>query len=171
MRTGPFSSSRCDLTLGGVSLPRTRIETGLLPLLAERGALVLCKAGFSERSGGLDFPIGHVDPVGRQLRVLFWSLCGAHRDVSLFDRHRRATREVRISLQLRQFAACFRSAWGFEGRARTGREQRGRQGRNDQRLAEMDGLDGIHCLSPELRCISSIRVLVLRFISVFTALA
>src|SRR3984893_10481663 len=170
---GTFGSGGRGLTLGGVGFARAGIETGTFALRAERDTLIFCEAGLSLRSGRLDFPIGQVDPVRRQLRVGLRLLGGAHGGVRLFDRQRRAAPQVRIGLQLRQLAAHFSGAVRFQRCRRTGRKQHGRHSRGNQRPAQVHAavVYRVHGLSPELRCNSSTNVSVLRVISWFTALA
>src|ERR1700730_4009170 len=170
---GTFGSGGRDLTLGGVGFARAGIETGTFALRAERGTLIFCEAGLSLRSRRLDLPIGQVDPVRRQLRVGLRMLGGARGGVRLFEREWRAAPQVRIGLQLRQLAAHFSGAVRFERCRRTSRKQHGRDGRGNQGPAQVHAaiVYRVHGLSPELRCISSTNVSVLRVISWFTALA
>src|SRR6202030_3846603 len=76
-------------------------------------------------------------------------------------------------LQLCQLAAHFSSAVRFQRCRRTGRKQHGRHGHGNERPAQVHAamVYRVHGLSPELRCISSTNVSVLRVISSFTALA
>src|ERR1700730_6274547 len=73
---GTFGSGACDLTPGGVGFARAGIETRTFALRAERSTLIFRPAGLSLRFGRLDFPIGQIDPVRRQLPVGLWMIGG-----------------------------------------------------------------------------------------------
>jgi hypothetical protein len=91
-----FGPSHRYLTLGSVSFASAGIETGLLTVRAELRTLIFRKAGLRLRFRDLHFPIGQVDSVRCQILVDLWLLSGAHGSIRLFDRRRRAGRQVRI---------------------------------------------------------------------------
>src|SRR5580700_4139151 len=157
----------------GVRFARSRVKTLTLALRAESGALILSEAGLSLCSGDVDLPIGQIDSVRCQLLIVLRLFSDAHGTVRLFHRQRRAAPQVRIGLQLRELIARLRGAVRLDRCRRAGGEQHGSHGGCDQRPAEHHAsmVDSGHGLSPELRCISSTRVPLLRFISSFTAVA
>jgi hypothetical protein len=163
------------LHLGGIRFLRARIQAGFLALFIQRGALGFRELGFREGFRGFHLAVRNHLQVLHQRFVFLRLLRGTHRGFRILDRDGGPVREIRIGLQLGKFDAGVNGSRRLGRRSRaTGKERRGDGGRNQGPAfaaaeLERDFLD--HLLSPLLRFISSTRMLVLRFMSSFTAVA